>query len=50
MDEKDKKIQDLRAMLHDCRNELCLECGKYKTAYQVCEMCPWRFGERWQTT
>ena len=27
----------------DCRNELCLKCGKYKTAHEgACDGCRWK--------
>lgn len=38
----------LRSMLHDCRNELCLNCGLYKSAYQgACDNCRWASGKEW---
>ena len=30
----------------DCRNELCLKCGRYKTAHEgSCDGCRWKKGE-----
>lgn len=32
--------------LADCRNELCLKCGKYRTAHEgSCDGCRWKKGE-----
>ena len=33
----------LKSELRDCRNELCLRCGQYKTAHLgSCNGCGWR--------
>ena len=33
----------LQTELRDCRNELCLRCGEYKTAHLgSCNGCRWR--------
>ena len=33
---------NIQADFHDCVNELCLQCGKYKFEYQgACEDCRW---------
>lgn len=35
-------IEELRTDLKDCRNELCLRCGQYKTKHiGSCEGCRW---------
>ena len=35
--------EQLRRDLKDCRNELCLRCGQYKTAHLgSCNGCRWR--------
>lgn len=35
-------IEELRTDLKDCRNELCLRCGQYKTKHLgSCEGCRW---------
>ena len=37
--ERDKLKSDLK----DCRNELCLRCGEYKTAHLgSCDGCRWK--------
>lgn len=41
------KLEDahkrLERELRDCRNELCLKCGEYKTAHLgSCDGCRWR--------
>ena len=37
--ERDKLKSDLK----DCRNELCLRCGQYKTAHLgACDGCRWK--------
>ena len=37
--ERDKVKSDLK----DCRNELCLRCGEYKTAHLgSCDGCRWK--------
>ena len=39
-------IRGLEADNADLRNELCLLCGKYKTAHEgSCDGCRWRKGE-----
>ena len=39
-------IRGLETDLADCRNELCLKCGKYKTAHEgSCDGCRWKKGE-----
>ena len=36
-------IRGLEHDIADLRNELCLKCGKYKTAHEGnCEGCRWR--------
>ena len=36
-------IVSLSKNFKDCRNELCLKCGQYKTAYLgSCDGCRWR--------
>lgn len=38
-----KERDELRTDLRDCRNELCYQCGKYKTAHVgACDGCRWR--------
>ena len=33
----------LRAMLKDCRNELCLRCGSYREKHLgACDGCRWK--------
>ena len=37
------RVESLKANLKDCRNELCLRCGQYKTAHLgSCEGCRWK--------
>ena len=37
-----KKIEQLERDLRDCRNELCLRCGEYKTKHLgSCNGCRW---------
>ncbi len=37
--------RDLKRDLRDCRNELCLQCGKYKFAHRgECNGCRWKDG------
>ena len=48
--ETDEELEELRAQLsasqrraQDARNELCLKCGKYKTAHLgSCDGCRWK--------
>ena len=43
LDEGADLIEGLYADLKDCRNELCLRCGQYKTAHLgSCNGCRWR--------
>lgn len=38
----DAKIERLERELRDCRNELCLRCGEYKTKHLgSCNGCRW---------
>jgi hypothetical protein len=38
----DAKIERLERELRDCRNELCLRCGDYKTKHLgSCNGCRW---------
>ena len=38
----DAKIERLERDLRDCRNELCLRCGEYKTKHLgSCDGCRW---------
>ena len=38
-----EETERLRRDLKDCRNELCLRCGQYKTAHLgSCNGCRWR--------
>lgn len=38
--------KQLKRDLEDCRNELCLKCGDYKTAHLgSCNGCRWKDGE-----
>ena len=33
----------LKSDLYDCVNELCLQCGRYKTEYLgSCDVCRWQ--------
>ena len=37
------RVEGLKTDLKDCRNELCLRCGQYKTAHLgSCNGCRWR--------
>ena len=37
------EIERLKTDLHDCKNELCLYCGRYKQIHKgACEGCRWR--------
>ena len=39
----DAQIDRLKRDLKDCRNELCLYCGKYKERHNgTCDGCRWR--------
>lgn len=36
------QIENLKAELKDCVNELCLQCGQYKTQHLgSCDSCRW---------
>lgn len=38
-----EETERLRRDLKDCRNELCLRCGEYKTAHLgSCDGCRWK--------
>lgn len=42
------KVRDLKRELADCRNELCLKCGRYSEAHLgACSGCRWEneYGE-----
>ena len=40
------RVEALKTDLKDCRNELCLRCGQYKTAHLgSCNGCRWRADE-----
>ena len=42
-DPKTMSVADLQRNLADCRNELCLLCGDYKTAHKgACDGCRWK--------
>lgn len=37
------RVEILKTDLKDCRNELCLKCGQYKTAHNgSCDGCRWK--------
>lgn len=37
-----KLARDIERDLRDCRNELCLKCGKYTESYKgACKGCRW---------
>lgn len=39
-----KERDELKANLNYCRNELCVHCGRYETAYAgACDGCRWRW-------
>ena len=39
----------LRNELKNCRNELCLKCGRYKEAHLgSCDDCRYRHGGEWE--
>ena len=39
----------LRALLHDCRNDFCIVCERYREAHLgACNGCRWAFGEEWE--
>lgn len=41
------RVETLKGDLKDCRNELCLRCGQYKTAHLgSCEGCRWEKVDR----
>lgn len=43
------KVKRLQSELRDCRNELCLKCGSYKTAHKgTCNDCRYRHGGEWE--
>lgn len=40
-----ERIERLLTIIKDCRNELCLMCGKYKEAHLgACDGCRWKEG------
>ena len=44
-DEMEKKTIRLWKALEDCRNELCLKCGKFHEAHLgACDGCRWKGG------
>ena len=37
------RIEGLKADLHDCVNELCLRCGRYRQEHLgACDGCRWK--------
>ena len=37
------EIENLKAELHDCVNELCLRCGQYRQEHLgACDGCRWK--------
>lgn len=37
------EIENLKGELHDCVNELCLRCGRYRQEHLgVCDGCRWK--------
>lgn len=39
----DEKVEQFKRDLRDCRNELCLRCGEYKTKHLgSCDDCRWK--------
>ena len=37
------EIENLKAELHDCVNELCLRCGRYRQEHMgACDGCRWK--------
>ena len=47
--ELDMTIHRLRQELRNCRGELCLRCGNYKTAHLgSCDDCRYRHGGEWE--
>ena len=43
VDSLKERVESLKTDLMDCRNELCLRCGQYKTAHLgSCNGCRWR--------
>ena len=46
--EQDEQIYRLQCELKNCRNELCLKCGRYKEAHiGACDDCRYRHGGEW---
>ena len=46
LDKQDAKIKRLESDNADLRNELCLKCGRHKTAHLgSCDGCRWKKGE-----
>ena len=44
-----EKIRRLQAELRNCRNELCIQCGKYHMSYTgVCDDCRYRLSGEWR--
>ena len=42
------KVDRLQSELKNCRNELCLKCGRYKEAHiGACDDCRYRHGGEW---
>lgn len=41
-------VSNLMSELKNCRNELCLKCGRYKEAHNgACDDCRYRHGGEW---
>lgn len=45
--ENDNRIDELEKTLRDCRNELCLRCGRYVEKHNgACDGCRWKDMEK----
>jgi hypothetical protein len=45
-----KEIKELAAELMDCRNELCLKCGRYHDRHMgACDGCRWKDMDKWKS-
>lgn len=43
-----KVVNNLRIELKNCRNELCIKCGKYHDVYNgACDGCRYRHDGEW---
>ena len=49
LDALNLQLKKLRSALRDCRNELCLQCGRYHDAHNgACDWCKYKSGGEWE--